>query len=182
MNFADQPKETRYASSAEITQRILRTISGKLPLEYQIKSTTGGGIDDISGNDCVVKSPTGDYIVQISTRPMYHFAYQDLLFERWEYPENSTRVNGRSYHYEYDVWWHIVKLTEEHDWTWYEISKRKLKAAVDKLDVAFWAGEMRTDSGTIKWVGLKPGDPGKILYCFNPEKICTRFQRITVKG
>lgn len=182
MNFADQPKETRYASSAEITQAILRTISGKLPLEYQIRSTTGGGIDDISGNDCIVQSPTGNFAAQISTRPSYHFAYQDLLFERWEYPEDSERVNGRSYHYEYDVWWHLVKLPEESDWVWYEISRKKLMDAVNRLDTAFWAGKMRTYAGTIKYVGPKPGDPGKILYCFNPEKICTRFQRISVKG
>ena len=83
MNFADQPKETRYSSSAEITQNILRTISGKLPLEYQIRSTSGGGIDDISGQDCIVSTPSGTFSVQISIRPSYHFAYQDLLWERW---------------------------------------------------------------------------------------------------
>lgn len=182
MNFADQPKETRYASSAEITRAILRTISGKLPLEYRIQSTTGGGIDDISGHDCIVSTPSGTFSVQISIRPSYHFAYQDLLWERWEFPMLGQRVNGRSQNYDFDAWWHVVKLAEEDDWVWYECSRRKLKDAVDRLDTAFYAGEMRTAAGTVKWIPQKPGDPSKLLYCFNPEKVCSRFQRISVKG
>jgi hypothetical protein len=189
MNFADQPKETRYAESAEITQRILRTISGKLPLEYQIQSTAGGGIDDISGHDCMVSTPSGTFSVQISIRPSYHFAYQDLLWERWEYPEMSERINGRSQNYEFDAWWHIVRLPDPADfswdgttdWIWYECSRRKLKDAVDRMDTAFYAGEMKTAAGMIKWVGQKPGDPAKLLYCLNPEKVCSRFQRISVR-
>lgn len=181
MNFADKDKQTRYDEAAAITRKLLRVVSGKLPLDYSIKSTEGGGIDDISGHDCIVVSPDSQYSVQISVRPSYHFVYQDLLFERWEYPENKERVNGRSYNYDYSVWWHFAKLPEDRDWTWYEVSARKLKAAVAELDVAFFAGEMKTKAGTIKYVMPKPGDPAKMLYCFNPEIVATRFQRISVK-
>jgi hypothetical protein len=181
MNFADQPKQTRYDEAASLTQRLLRTISGKLPMEYQIKSTAGGGIDDISGHDAIVVTPSGEFSVQISIRPTYHFAYQDILWERWEYPAMSERVNGRSQNYDFNAWWHLVRLADENDWVWYECSRRKLHDAVNRMDIAFFNGEMRTDCGMIKWIGEKPGDPAKLLYCFNPEKVASRFQRITVR-
>ena len=180
MNFADQPKSYRYDVSASLTVSLLKALesyyqAAGVPLTIQ--STTGGGIEDISGHDAVFIDKTVSYSVQVSVRPTYNSQYRDLLWERWEYPDD-VKVPGRSQHYQFDWWYHFVKEAGDNkEFTFYGIPRQQLLVIVSMADKF---GPMQ-GTCTKKFVPAKPGDPAKDLYCINPTKIFAVSGRVSIE-
>ena len=181
MLFSSNPKDVRYEQASDFTQLLLKAMEKTLKVEDPsafIRSTTGGGIEDISGMDAIVTTMLDTYTAQVSVRPEYHPKYKDLLWERWEYPE-GRRVAGRSLHYQFDWWWHFVRSspTAPQEFDCYVIHRDALRDLVSQIDES---GKF-PESCSLQWVRPKPGDPAKDLYCLGPESIASSISRVSIE-